>query len=29
VRLKDYPPEKRTLSWDGKTEQTVEIRFRK
>jgi serine/threonine protein kinase len=29
VRLKDYPPEKRTLSWDGKTEQTVEIRLRK
>ncbi|MBZ0232583.1 MAG: PEGA domain-containing protein, partial [Deltaproteobacteria bacterium] len=29
VRLKDYPPEKRTLTWDGKTEQTVEIRFKK
>jgi hypothetical protein len=29
VRLKDYPPEKPTLSWDGKTEQTVEIRFKK
>ncbi len=29
VRLKDYPPEKRTLIWEGKTEQTVEIRLRK
>jgi hypothetical protein len=29
VRLKDYPPEKRTLTWEGKTEQTVEIRLRK
>ena len=29
VRMKDYPPEKRTLIWEGKTEQTVEIRLRK
>ncbi len=29
VRLKDYPPEKRTVSWEGKTEQTVEIRLKK
>jgi hypothetical protein len=29
VRLKDYAPEKRTLSWDGKTEQSVEIRLKK
>ena len=29
VRLKDYPPEKRTIDWEGKTEQTVEIRLKK
>ena len=29
VRLKDYPPEKRTITWEGKTEQTVEIRLKK
>jgi hypothetical protein len=29
VRMKDYPPERRTLSWEGKTEQTVEIRLKK
>jgi hypothetical protein len=29
VRMKDFPPEKRTLAWDGRTEQTVEIRLKK
>jgi hypothetical protein len=29
VRLKDYPPERRTLVWDNRTEQTVEIRLKK
>jgi hypothetical protein len=29
VRMKDYPPEKRTIVWEGKTEQTVEIRLKK
>jgi hypothetical protein len=29
VRMKDFPPEKRTLTWEGRTEQTVEIRLKK